>query len=144
MTRINSMGDKGSPCRRPLWCRMYSPGSPLTRIRVEEVQSSRLIRLHQIRPKPKCCNMSSKNGQDIESKALEISNFSRMWGSFVWCKDLVSCCASRKLSCILLPLIKTLWLIETILGRWGANRAASTLVTNLAKLWTRQWRKHGD
>lgn len=91
ITSMDNMGDKGSPCQRPLRWEINSPGSPLITILVEEVDNRRQIRLHQVRPKPKCCNSSSKKDQDTESKALEMSNFKRMWSPFLRCKSLASC-----------------------------------------------------
>lgn len=46
------MGESGSPCRRPrLWIK-GKPGSPLTRILVEVVESNKLIRSHHLLPNP--------------------------------------------------------------------------------------------
>jgi len=61
MTKINSIGDRGSPCRRPRWCPITSPGSPLTKILVDAVVSRRETKLHQAVPKPKCCKISNRN-----------------------------------------------------------------------------------
>jgi len=61
MTKINSIGDRGSPCRRSRWCPITSPGSPLTKILVDAVVSRQETKLHQAVPKPKCCKISNRN-----------------------------------------------------------------------------------
>jgi hypothetical protein len=82
MTRINNIGDRGSPCRKPLWWAMNSLGTPLRRIWVDEVANSLLIMLHQICPKPNFLMTSIKKAQDTESKAFEISSLNRIQGYF--------------------------------------------------------------
>uniref|UniRef100_A0A0A9AK71 Uncharacterized protein n=1 Tax=Arundo donax TaxID=35708 RepID=A0A0A9AK71_ARUDO len=37
MTKINNMGERGSPCLKPRRCEIDSPGTPLTMIWVEAV-----------------------------------------------------------------------------------------------------------
>jgi hypothetical protein len=55
---------------------MVSPGIPFINTLVEEVSNSPLIL--QINPKPICCITSRRNGQETESKALEISSLRRI------------------------------------------------------------------
>ena len=75
MTRMKSMGDNGSPCLRPRWWCILSPGDPLSSTWVEDVRSSPLMISHQIGPKPNCFKTSKRKGHETESKALLISNW---------------------------------------------------------------------
>lgn len=83
ITRIKSIGDKGSPCLRPLLWWMISPGSPLTRTLVEEENNSLEMILHHKGPKPSWLKISNRKGHETESKALPISNFRRIQDTFL-------------------------------------------------------------
>lgn len=72
ITNIKSMGERGSPCLRPLSWKIQAPGSPFNRIWVDEVLSKPLIISHQIFPKPSFLNTTRRKAQDTESNALEI------------------------------------------------------------------------
>lgn len=94
ITNIKSMGDRGSPCRSPRWCLIDSPGSPLTRILVDVVESKLERRLRQESPNPKCFNTSKRNDHETESKVSEMSSFKKMLGVFFLCSSLIICCTS--------------------------------------------------
>ena len=133
MTRMKSIGDKGSPCLRPRRCTIFSPGEPFSSTCVEEVAKSPLIISRQIGPKPRFCNTSSKKGQETVSKALVISSFNKKHAYFCWCRNLVVCWTNMKLSSINWSLIKALWFGET---NWS-NRPASLFVRSFVKEWTK-------
>jgi len=137
MTKMKSMGDSGSPCLRPLLCLISGPGCPLTRIQVDDDPNRLRTRILQLTPNPKWTRISIRNGHETESNALEMSNLKNKLGTFCLCKDLMVCCTKIKLSRMLLPLTKAHCVFATRELRKGANRFATTLVINLAKLWTR-------
>jgi len=109
ITRINNIGDRGSPCLRPRWWKIMSPGFPFTKICVEEVDKIKQMRSHHRWPNPTLRIISRRNDQQTESNALEMSNLRRIWASFFLCKDFTICCTNIKLSCILLPRTKALF-----------------------------------
>uniref|UniRef100_A0A0A9HWZ3 Uncharacterized protein n=1 Tax=Arundo donax TaxID=35708 RepID=A0A0A9HWZ3_ARUDO len=82
MTRIKSMGDRGSPCLSPLRCLITSPGSPLSSMRVVAEESRLQTMLHQRGPNPKYLKTSKRKLHEIESNALDISSFSSKRGCF--------------------------------------------------------------
>jgi hypothetical protein len=102
----------------------------------EEVSRPLSMSLH-ILPKPSFSVTSSKKAQETESKAFEISNFKRILDCFCECRNLDVCCTNIKLSEINLPLIKALWLEETIPSSRSANLLVIIFVTSFAKLWMR-------
>jgi hypothetical protein len=59
---------------------MKLPGTPLSKIWVEEVIRIPLITSLHMGPKPNFSNTSRRKGQETESKALEMSNFKRILG----------------------------------------------------------------
>jgi hypothetical protein len=82
ITKMNNMGDSGSPCLRPRRCVMDCPGTPFNKICVEEVASIPLTISHQILPNPSFSSTSIKKVQDTESKAFVISSFNMILGCF--------------------------------------------------------------
>ena len=102
--------------------------------RVEEVTSKPLKRSRQRGPKPILASTSSRKGQETESKAFVMSSLRRILGYFWECKNLTVCCTNMKLSWIKRPLMKAVWLGETITLRRHANLLARIFVTSLAKL----------
>jgi len=132
-----SIGESGSPCRRPLWCLISWPDSPLRCTWVEAVESKLATRLHQTWPKPKWVRTSSKKDQDIESKALEISSFKKRLGTCRRWRSLIVCCTNMWLSWIHRPWTKALWLAATKSFNRGAKRFDKIFVTSFAKLWMR-------
>lgn len=64
ITRMKSNGERGSPCSSPREWFMDLLGCPFTKIWVLAVERMRHIRLHQRRPKPKCCRTSKIKGQE--------------------------------------------------------------------------------
>lgn len=131
------MGDKGSPCRSPLLWKMVWPGLPLRSTWVDAEASNLQTISHQTGPKPKCCITYNKKGQETESKAFVISNFKRILASLCWCNNLAVCWTSMKLSKIDRPLMKALWLWDTILSRCPESLLAISLVMSFANEWTR-------
>jgi hypothetical protein len=58
--QMNSMGDSGSPWRKPLACENGFPGSPLRRILEVAKASERHIQSLQIWPNPKALIISRR------------------------------------------------------------------------------------
>jgi hypothetical protein len=75
--RMNSCGDRGSPCRSPRRCQIGGPGSPLSNTIVLAVESRIASRSRNCVPKPYWCRTSNKNGQEIVSKDFARSSFSQ-------------------------------------------------------------------
>jgi len=113
MTIMKSIVDKGSPWRSPLRCWINLPGTLFTKILVVEDHRSLDNMLHYTGPKPKCLKTYSKNAHDNKSKALLMSNFRRILGSFRLWSTLAVCWTKIKLSWMHLPLTKALWLGDT-------------------------------
>jgi hypothetical protein len=100
MTRIKSIGERGSPWRSPLLCWMKSPGIPSSSTWVEEDANRPHRMSRHLEPKPILSRTSRRNGQDTESKALVMSSLSSNLGCFWECKNLVVCWTNIKLSCM--------------------------------------------
>jgi hypothetical protein len=83
MIRINNIGERGPPCLSPFWCAINQPGMPFRRIWVEDVASNPLIMSYHICSNPIFFMISSRNVQDTESKAFEMSNLNKMRAAFV-------------------------------------------------------------
>jgi hypothetical protein len=75
ITKMNNIGDSGSPCLSPRRCVMDCPGTPFSKICVEEVASIPLTISPQILPNPSFSSTSIKKVQETESKAFVISSF---------------------------------------------------------------------
>jgi hypothetical protein len=80
MAMTKNMGDIGSPCRRPLPCTIFLPGTPFTRTLVLAVYSINATHLKKLSENPNFRRTSIKKAQDKESKALEISSLRRTPG----------------------------------------------------------------
>lgn len=91
----------------------------------------------RICPKPRCLRTSNRNGQETESKALEMSSLNKRLADFRLCRQRAVCCANMKLSQIKRPLIKALWLREPNSCNRLARQFANSLVKFLAKLCTK-------
>jgi hypothetical protein len=76
ITKMNNIGDSGSPCLSPCPCVMDCLGTPFSKICVEEVASIPHTISHQILPNPSVSSTSIKKVQETESKAFVISSFS--------------------------------------------------------------------
>ena len=137
MTKINNIGDNGSPCLSPLLCSILSPGESLSSIWVEEVARRPLMISRHTCPKPNICSTSKRKGQDTESNALVISSFRRIRACFCWCRNFVVCYTNMKLSKMKCPLMKALWFGVIILSSRPASLFAISFVRSLAKECTR-------
>lgn len=82
MAKVKSMGEMGSPCRRPQAWPTASPGMPLMDTLVEAVESSMETPSRHRLPNPRCFRISKMNAQETESKARAMSSFRRNRGSF--------------------------------------------------------------
>jgi hypothetical protein len=91
ITRMNSIGERGSPCRNPRWWEMGLPGIPFKSTWVEEDVRRPLNMSLQILPKPSFSRTSNRKIHETESKALEMSSFKRILGCFWECKNLAIC-----------------------------------------------------
>jgi hypothetical protein len=60
MARINNMGERGSPCLRPLKCLYHLPRDPFKRIEVEDDESKEEIHPLHLTPNLKCSSTSIK------------------------------------------------------------------------------------
>jgi len=78
ITKIKSMGERGSLCMRPRRWKMGRPGTPFTSTCVVEVDSNKHKRLHHRLPNSRWCKTSMRKGQETISKAFEIYSFKRM------------------------------------------------------------------
>jgi hypothetical protein len=79
------MGDKGSPCLRPLACLNFLPGSPLRMTLEEAVTRSVVIQSRHLWPNPSAFIVSMRNTQFNEPKALDISSLMKTEGLFDLC-----------------------------------------------------------
>lgn len=73
--RLNSIGDKGSPWRKPLLCVKYSVVSPLMMTRDEVVSKRVQIHLTHLYGNPFATIILNKNSHSIKSNALAKSIF---------------------------------------------------------------------
>lgn len=96
--RINSIGDSGSPCLKLLWFRIGALGTPLTRIRVDAVDSRPAIHAIHLLPKPRASKTSMTKGHWTVSNALDISNLIMIAGLLRECSFLAVPWTSMKLS----------------------------------------------
>ena len=112
ITKMKSIGERGSSCRRPHRWSNSSPGMPLRITRVDEEPRIALIRSRHLGPKPLFCKISNRKAQETESNALEMSNFGRIRGCFYWWRNLAVCWTRMKLSWMQRPLTNALWLAE--------------------------------
>ena len=88
IARTNNIGDKGSPCRKPLAWQMRLPSLPLRRTLVlADPRRIDIYFLHRLL-KPSHCRTSKRKGQQTESKAFAISILRRRQLCFFWCKVL--------------------------------------------------------
>jgi len=87
IARTNNIGDKGSPCRKPLAWQMRLPGLPLRTLVLADPRRIDIQFLHR-RLKPSRCRTSKRKGQQTESKAFAISILRRRQLRFFWCKVL--------------------------------------------------------
>jgi hypothetical protein len=85
-------------------------GLPLRSIVVLDVESLAEIQFNPSLVNPKCCSMSSKNGQATESKVWVMSTLSSRLGRFIACSSLAEPWINLKLSWMALPLMKALCL----------------------------------
>jgi hypothetical protein len=79
MARIKSIGDSGSPCRKPLACFNCLPGILFRGILEDEVASNVAIQSRHRYPNPSACNISKRKTQLTESNAFEMSNLMIGW-----------------------------------------------------------------
>lgn len=104
------------------------PGLPLTRARVEAVETRIEIHLHHRWPKPKWVRVSRRKGQVTVSNARAISSLRRTLGALRLCSNHIVCCTSKKLSWTPRQAMKALWFIEAISLIRGVRRKERTLV----------------
>lgn len=74
MASMNRSGDSGSPYHSPLACRIPSVSCPFTSTFDDAVLRNVAIQSRHLVMNPSSCMTSSRNGQLMESKALEISS----------------------------------------------------------------------
>jgi hypothetical protein len=86
ITKMNSMGDKWSPCRSPRVCLIGLPGSPLSNIPELVVLQIRAIMSLHLGSKPTLSMTSSKYSQRTLSNAFMISSLRSSIGVFTWWK----------------------------------------------------------
>jgi hypothetical protein len=110
MSRMNSIGDNGSPCRSPRAFQMTRPSSPLSRTRVDAVEMRIEIQSLQRHPKPMPCNTCSRNAHAAVSKALVISNLISSDDLCFLCSAFAASSTNLKLSWMVRFLMKALWL----------------------------------
>jgi len=65
-----SIGDRESPCRTPLLCRIAGPWWPLSMILDDAVLSRTEIHRRQFCPNPLACSTFSRNGHESVSTSL--------------------------------------------------------------------------
>ena len=132
IANMNSIGERGSPCRRPLKCLNHKPFEPLRRTDVELVAKSIDTQEHHLGGKPNCCRTSRRKSQRTLSKAFAMSNLRKRPGCFVLCKSLMKFWVYKKLSWMLRLLMKALWDLEIIVLRCMDSLVASSLENNFA------------
>ena len=137
MTRTNSIGDRGSPCRSPRAWQILLPGLLSRRIFVLAVDSKADNQSRHWRLNPMNSSSSRRNAQETVSKAFAMSTFRRMDGRLTECRSRQVSWTVRKLSRMLHPRMKALWLGRTSASRSLASRLARHFATSLAKLWIR-------
>ena len=112
MTRTNSIGDRGSPCRRPRAWQILLPGLPFRRIFVLAVDSKADSQSRHRRLNPMNSSSSRRNAQETVSKAFAMPTFRRMDGRLTECRSRQVSWTVRKLSWMLRPRMKA-WLGRT-------------------------------
>lgn len=74
ITRLNKIGERGSPCRWPLCSLNGGMGEPLSKIKAEAGITHAQIHWHHWRGNPIRCKVQLRNPHDTQSKALWKSN----------------------------------------------------------------------
>jgi hypothetical protein len=104
IARIKDIGERGSPCRKPLSCLIGCPSNLFRRIIDDKVDSTILIYYLHLGPKPSLSIRSSKYSQEMESKAFAMSNLRKRAGIFFLCISLIKLWTKAKLSSFYAPL----------------------------------------
>lgn len=110
---INSSGNNGSPCIRPLACLIFWLGLPFIRILEDEDPRIEDIWLRHLVLNPKAASTSNKYCQPTQSNAFEMSNLIKRAGCFFLWSNWITLWTYRKLSWIHLLLINTFCACET-------------------------------
>jgi hypothetical protein len=131
---IHGKNEKHWSYRSPLACLIGCPGSPFSMIlEVVVLQISDIISLH-LGSNPRCCITSSRYSHLILSNSFAMSSLRRSMGVFALWKWFSTALTYWKLSWMVLPLMKALWLWETSLSMCWANLVAGILARILAVL----------
>jgi len=74
MTKINSRGESGKPCRKPLPLWKKWEASPLTRTEKVALETHPMIQFMEVGLKPNCTRIKRRKSQSMQSKAFFRSN----------------------------------------------------------------------
>jgi len=135
IAKIKNIGESGSPCLKPVLCLNHLSWAPFKRTAELEVSSKVDTQALHLFPNPIFSSTSCRKSHLIVSKALAILSFKKSVGFFALCSSLMRFCAYRKLSYMLLLLIKALWALDTKLSDSKESLAVSNLEISFAKLW---------
>jgi hypothetical protein len=137
ITIMNSICDNGSPCLKPVKCLYHYPLHPLSRTAVDAVARSVVTQPRHLWPKPYCSNTSARKSQRTLSKALAMSSFKNKPGCLPLCSARIRFWVYKKLSWILILLMKALCALETRSFSSGVSLLAKHLENSFAMLWVK-------
>ena len=113
---------------------MCCPRMPLSRTCDDAVEKLAAIQFLHLAGKPICCKRERMYSQRTELKVFEMSSFKSSIGVLLLSNRLAIFHTYMKLSWMLRPLIKALWLLEMICCIAGASLSAKIFASSFVML----------